>query len=99
MIIKTKNQIAHIILDSECVISKAEADLEKLKSVFSHKISQIELDTSAVQEMDTAYFQLLLSLKATADQHNIHLIFQGNSDKIQEIGELYGIGVDTWQKP
>jgi ABC-type transporter Mla MlaB component len=86
-------------LDSECVISKTQADTEKLRSLFSGKIGKIELDLHSVREMDTAYFQLLLSLKATADQHNIHLIFQGNCDQIHRIGELYGIGVDTWQKP
>ncbi len=93
MNIRTEKQTAYIVLDAECTIIKTEADTEKLKRLSYDDIKHIELHIEAVREMDTAYFQMLLSLTATAEQRAIKLVLHGENDEIRRIGQLYGIGV------
>ncbi len=79
-----------LTLPPECTIVKAEADTDRIRAVISEDIKQIELDTDAVKEMDTAYLQILLSLKTTAERKGIPFLVSGGSAEIRRVCELYG---------
>ncbi|OQX27266.1 MAG: hypothetical protein BWK80_06190 [Desulfobacteraceae bacterium IS3] len=91
MNIRTENGTLLIDLPSECTIVKTEADTEKLRSFVSEELKKIELNAEAVEEIDTAYFQMLLSLKATAAHHKIPFSVSGMSHEIRKVEELYGV--------
>ena len=90
MILKSKAGILNIVLDSECTIAETEDDFEKLKNI-DELPKKIELITDKIQEIDTAYFQMLLSIKAWAEQNKIPFTISETSTSIEEISELYGI--------
>lgn len=79
-----------IELPAECTIAKAEDDTDKIRACLSEDIKQIELLTEAVKEIDTAYLQLLLSLKVTAERRGIPFLVSGSSAEIERVCELYG---------
>jgi len=91
MNIKNRNKKLIITLASESVISDAEADLQKLIKAFTGDIKKIEINTKATDVIDTAYFQILLSLKNTAEQKQIPFAVSDISPEMQEVCELYGM--------
>jgi len=92
MNIRTENGTLRIDLPSECTIVKTEEHTETLRSFFaSEKLKKVELNAEAVEEIDTAYFQMLLSLKATAAHEGIPFLISGMSHEIQKVEELYGV--------
>ncbi len=92
MNVRTENSILLIDLPSECTIVKTEADIKTLRSCLaSEELKKIELNAEAVEEIDTAYFQMLLSLKATAEHQGIPFSISGMSQEIRKIEELYGV--------
>ncbi len=93
MNIKNKNKKLIITLASESVISDAEADLQKLIKAFTGDIKKIELHAKSVEVIDTAYFQILLSLKNTAEKRQIPFAVSDISPEIQEVCELYGMNL------
>jgi len=93
MNIKNKNKKLIITLASESVISDAEADLQKLIKALTGDIKKIELQAKSANVIDTAYFQILLSLKNTAEQKQIPFAVSDISPAIQEVCELYGMNL------
>jgi len=93
MNIRNKNKKLTITLGTECVIADVETELRKLRKAFSKEIEKIEIKAKSVEEIDTAYFQLLLSVEQTAAQQQIPLIFSDISPELQNICELYGINL------
>ncbi|QTA77946.1 Uncharacterized protein dnl_01490 [Desulfonema limicola] len=90
MIVKSKTGISNIILGLECTIAETEKDFEKIKEI-SEISKGIDLDINQVQEIDTAYFQMLLSLKAWTEHKKIPFSISGTSNPINEISKLYGV--------
>ncbi len=77
-------------LGRECTIADVEAHTEKLRSMLKDGM-KIEVDAGDVEEMDTAYFQLLLSLKASSDQSGAGFFIADMSDRVREVFDLYGV--------
>jgi anti-anti-sigma regulatory factor len=92
MNITKENGTLFIDLPSECTIVKTEEHIKMLRSFFMPaELKKVELNAEAVEEIDTAYFQMLLSLKATAEHHKIPLSVSGMSHEVQKTEELYGL--------
>lgn len=78
-----------ITLPQTCTIAETEADADKLRA-FPERMKKIEVYAQDTDEMDTAYFQLLLSLKAAAFHREISCSVAGISQAVREIVGLYG---------
>jgi len=81
-----------LALMPECAINDVESDADKLRS----KINDVELITvksDQVTEMDTAYFQLILSLMSTADEAGIQFSMPQMSDTVRDMFELFGLSI------
>lgn len=90
MIVKSKSDILNIILDSECTIAEIQEDFDKIKNL-PETTEKIELVVDKLEEIDTAYFQMLLSLKAWAKQNKGSFSVSGTAAPIEEISKLYGV--------
>ncbi|MFH0730008.1 MAG: hypothetical protein V2B19_27155 [Pseudomonadota bacterium] len=55
---------------AECTIVEAEATVDRLRRL-SKNLTRIVVRAEKIQELDTAYFQVLVALKAFADQQRI----------------------------
>lgn len=86
-----KEGVLTVTLNSECTIANAEAHTRQIRSLVSDETAQIEVRANAVEEMDTAYFQMILSLKATADTRKIPFEMTEASSEILRLCELYGV--------
>ncbi|MDM8514826.1 STAS domain-containing protein [Desulfobacterales bacterium HSG16] len=91
----TKEKILSIELSSECTIVCAEADTEKISSLVSNDLEQIDILARGVEDMDTAYLQMLLSLRAFADREKISFHVSEISPQAQKLCELYGVKFET----
>jgi anti-anti-sigma regulatory factor len=89
MIIKKQNRHLLITLPQDCTIGKVETDADKLRTKL-RGIKSIDLSADSVEEMDTAYFQLLLSLVSTAEVHGIEIQVSHRSEVLDNIMIIYG---------
>jgi len=89
MKIDTENGRLTITLPSVCTIAETEADADKLRTFFKDP-EEIILHAETVEEMDTAYFQLLMSLKTKAYHKSVPFSIQGMPPAVREIISLYG---------
>lgn len=89
MIIKKQNNHLFITLPQDCTIGKVEADADKLRTKLK-RIKNIDISGGSVEEMDTAYFQLLLSLMSTAEVQGIELHVSQCSTAMDDIMIIYG---------
>jgi anti-anti-sigma regulatory factor len=80
-----------LTLPPECTIAKAEVDTDRIRAMISGDIKQIEVHTEAVKEIDTAYLQMLLSLRITADRQGISFMISRCCTEIKRVCELYGV--------
>ncbi|QTA88059.1 STAS domain-containing protein [Desulfonema magnum] len=79
-----------IILPPDCTIPRAESDTDKIRPLVSDDIRKIEVQAKSVEEMDTAYIQILLSLKTTADHMKIPFRISEMSPEVLRVSELHG---------
>lgn len=79
-----------LTLPSDCTIARVEAETEKIRLQLE-SADRIELNAEAVEQIDTAYLQVLLSLKKTAEARGIVFSVSGMSDAILRACELYGV--------
>ncbi len=79
-----------LTLPSDCTIAKVEAETENIRSQLK-SAGRIELNAERVEEIDTSYLQVLLSLKKTAEARGIVFSASGMSDAILRACELYGV--------
>jgi ABC-type transporter Mla MlaB component len=90
MFTRKQNDTISIRLNAACTIVDVESDTEKLKSL-PDTIKKYSIDASDVQELDTAYLQMLLSLKATADFQTAAFEIKKTSEAFLETLYAYGI--------
>ncbi len=90
MIEKSEDGTLKITLLSECTIADVEAHADRLRSQIGG-VERVELNAQALEEIDTAYLQLLLSLKATMDEMDARFSLAGLSSVLDEALKLYGI--------
>jgi hypothetical protein len=74
---------------AECTIVEAEATADRLRQL-SKNLTQIVVRAENIQEIDTAYFQILVALKTFADQQHIPCAMELSST-VNDMGLLYGI--------
>ncbi len=79
-----------IVLEATLNIQNVTHLYERLKNLLD-KHNKIEIDASAVQQIDTANLQLLSILKQTAVKLHKEIIFYFPSDKFIESAELLGL--------
>ena len=89
MIIKKQNHHLFITLPRDCTIGKVEADADKLRTKLKG-IKSIDISGGSVEEMDTAYLQLLLSLVSTAEVQGIEIHISQRSEAMENILIVYG---------
>jgi anti-anti-sigma regulatory factor len=94
MKINTENRIVRIVLSAECVIAETEVHMDMLKHALAGDIAGIELDAGAVTNIDTAYFQLLLAMKAASARRGISLTVVDRSPEMRQVSVLYGVEID-----
>ncbi|MBN2010491.1 STAS domain-containing protein [candidate division KSB1 bacterium] len=94
MVVRKRGDQATIILNSDCTIVDAESDADTLRSL-SGNFKKYTVDAGDVAEIDTAYLQILLSLKATAEHNNVTLDFVKMSDAFRETLAVYGINLSA----
>lgn len=97
MIEKSEDGTLRITLHSQCTIADVEAHTDRLRSQIEG-VERVELNAEALEEIDTAYLQLLLSLEATLDEMDVHFSLSGLSSVLDEALSLYGIGNPLQQK-
>ena len=85
--IETHNDILTITLAEECTISNVEADTDHLRNL-PENIKQIDITGTNVRECDTAYLQMLLALKVTAEHQGTVFALQP-STVLDELWKLY----------
>ncbi len=86
---KNKNRVT-VTLERECTIAEVEADTEKLQPLLK-AVKNIEVNARDVEEMDTAYFQLLLSLMISSKESGGKFSISEMPETVREIFNLYGI--------
>jgi hypothetical protein len=77
----------------ECTIVEAEATADRLRQL-SKDLSKIVVRAERIQEIDTAYFQVLVALKTFADQRRIPCVME-ISPAVNDMCQLYGINLAT----
>lgn len=90
MIDKSPDGTLRIALSPECTIADVEAHADRLRLLIVD-VSSVQLHADALEELDTAYLQLLLSLKATMDDMGVPFSLRGLSRVLDDALDLYGI--------
>ena len=90
MIEKSGDGTLRITLPCECTIADVEAHTDRLRSQIGG-VERVELEAEALEEIDTAYLQLMLSLKSTLDEVNIPFSLSGSCSALDEALRLYGM--------
>jgi len=97
LIIDENNDNLTIELSEECTINQVENDYLTLKDLLISKRNQrqlaISIDISKVQNIDTAYLQLILVLTADSKVKN-KITIKGDSLQVKLICELYGVSIN-----
>ncbi|MFH1135611.1 MAG: STAS domain-containing protein [Pseudomonadota bacterium] len=92
MLKKSGNGILKLTLSGECTIAEVESDTDKMRSRFAQgQVDGVEISFKDLVELDTAYFQLILSLRATAHELGVPFKLTNDSPALAEAAELYGI--------
>lgn len=79
-----------LTLPGTCTIAEVEAAADKLRSM-PDDVTALKIDAAGVSEMDTAFFQLLLSLKATMEIRGKPFQMSAESSEVRGLYELYGV--------
>ncbi len=88
-----KGNVLSMSLSEESTIVCVEADTRLLREKLTkHKnVRRVEVDGARVEEMDTAYLQLLVSLSLTAEMKGIEFLVSRPSERFRELAVLYGL--------
>jgi hypothetical protein len=77
----------------ECTIVEAEATADQLRRL-SKNLTGIVVHAENIQEIDTAYFQILVALKTFADRQRIPCTM-ALSPAVNDMCRLYGIDLSA----
>jgi len=83
-------QVMTVIPESDCCIAEAVGDYEIIRHI-PGEIREIRLVADEIRELDTAYFQFLLALKAISAEKKIPFTLSGNSPELDSVCMLYGV--------
>ena len=90
MIIEKNNDAKILVLPAECTIVEVEADADKIRSFINTRPGRVEVQAGSLEEIDTAYLQLLLSLASTAERWDIPFSVSNTPDALRKACALYG---------
>ncbi|AGW14945.1 hypothetical protein DGI_3243 [Megalodesulfovibrio gigas DSM 1382 = ATCC 19364] len=95
MRIETSQGILSVLLPAECLIYEVEAHALLLKAVDwdSLEFSTVAVGAGDVLAVDTAYFQLLLSVRQTAREYGKAFCLNDAGEALADIARLYGIHI------
>jgi len=80
----------NVTIEPECTIIDVEEDTDKIRSRMND-VTSIVVKADGVTEMDTAYFQLILSLMNTADELGIEFSIPKMSEEVKGLFDTYGV--------
>jgi len=81
-----------IRLDPSCAIAAVEKDADALRAL-PEDIRKIILSAGDVEEIDTAYLQLLFSLKAEAARGEMEFQVKEPSEAVMRVCRLYNVSL------
>ena len=87
----TTAQAGRVLLDGEVTIYHAATQKELLLGALAGCGGTLEVDLSAVTEIDTAGLQLLMLLKRCAQRQGCELRLLGHSPAVLEVFELVNV--------
>lgn len=96
--ITLKEDILHVTLMEELTIYQVEELHEQLKVSLSSLFKTLHIDLSNVDKIDTAGFQLLVSLKKNCEVLNASFEIGGMTTPVQNFMLLFGFDWDTEYK-
>lgn len=79
-----------IVLNPEVTIYNVKQVRERLAEEIRNE-TNLTIDLSKVVSMDTAGFQLLISIKKTAQIKNKTVVFASHSEEVLKFIDLYGV--------
>ncbi|WP_319557791.1 STAS domain-containing protein [Thiomicrorhabdus sp.] len=83
-----------IVLNDSLTIHNIQAQFDELKQQFAEADSNLLLDASAVENIDTSGFQMLLALKRHAGNSGKQVKWQGVGENFLQLSEKLNL-----QKP
>ncbi len=81
-------------LMAECTIIDVQTDLDQVRDL-PNSLKKINLKCGAVNEIDTAYFQFLLALKAGTMESGVEFQVHEPSEIIRQVETLFGVLLST----
>jgi anti-anti-sigma factor len=90
---KKNNGALHLSIKDDMTIYNAASLRETLMGYCTPGTEELQLDLSAVNEMDSAGLQLLLLLKAEAQKRGFSLRLLRHSEAVIEVFELLKLGM------
>jgi anti-sigma B factor antagonist len=90
---KIQNELCTISISGEMSLYTSKLTQETLLDLLQTE-EKINIDLSEVSEIDSAGIQLLISLKKHAHQKKIPLQFQGHSQCVLDIIDLYNLAAE-----
>ena len=90
MIIEKNDDAAVLVLPAECTIADVEADTDKIRALINTRPGRIEVQAGTLEEIDTAYLQLLLSVALTAEHWDIPFSVSNTPEALRKACALYG---------
>ncbi|MBF0545292.1 MAG: STAS domain-containing protein [Candidatus Riflebacteria bacterium] len=93
MNIERNDETLFFILPTETGIANVEPDMDRVRQAFSNTdgLKTVIMNVDNVKEMDTAYFQLILSLYNTVDELGLEFHLNGESQAFLELLHSYGL--------
>ena len=95
--IQTEEKQVNIILSAETTIISVEADTQIFRQALEEHGNKgnITIDANAVQEMDTAYLQLMRCFLKNARAMGINIVFCHMPESMVQLAKLYGLEWDV----
>lgn len=90
MIVESEGGIITINLEPECTIASVEVDRDKIRPLLDDA-EKVSIIADKVEEIDTAYLQLILSIMETSHEWGFGCELKDSSDQVKEIFEIYSI--------
>ncbi len=82
-----------ILIKKECIAREMEEQIEKFKDALGGRSGFVSLDVSAIEKIDTAGLQAIVSMIETLKKAERKYEIHGNSEALELILKCYGINL------
>ncbi len=86
-----------LILAKECTLRQLQTKKQRLKQIFQKNFKTLTIDVSKLEVIDTAFFQVLLSIIKTCKTSKKKYEIKGSSKALDEILSCYGIVLEEYE--